>query len=105
MHGSIEHAQALAGAADIRAAEANSGRTALHKAAFWGHGNITAWLIEQKLDVNAQDFNGDSALHDAARFGHAECVKALAAAGADASLKNKKGQTAADVAKANGHSM
>ena len=51
MHGSIEHAQSLASTADIRATEANSGRTALHKAAFWGHGNITKWLLEQARRV------------------------------------------------------
>jgi len=104
MHGSIEHAQALvAGGADVNSLEANSGRTALHKAAFWGHGNIVGWLIGAKINVNVADYAGDTALHDAARFGHVECAKQLVAAGADKNATNKKGETAAAVGESCGH--
>ena len=37
MHGSLERMQKLTDKADVHAQEADSGRTALHKAAFWGH--------------------------------------------------------------------
>ena len=59
---------------DPKALELNSGRTALHKAAFWGHDHIVPWLLGPKcnVDPNLQDYNGDTALHDAARFGHSK---------------------------------
>lgn len=98
MHGSIEHAQALQkNGADINGVEANSGRTALHKAAFWGHGLIVKWLLEAGVSADTQDYAGDTALHDAARFGHEECIQLLKAK-ADASIKNAKGETAKDAA-------
>jgi hypothetical protein len=104
MHGSLEHAQALlTRGADPKLREANSGRTALHKAAFWGHDHIVPWLLECKVPVNGLDYNGDTALHDAARFGHENCVAALLqAAGCDPKIRNKEGKTAYDVALENG---
>ena len=79
------------------------GRSALHKAAFWGHDHIVPWLLTLKVPVNAVDYNGDTALHDAARFGHDKCIDALlGAAGVDVSVVNKEGKTAHDVAVENG---
>ena len=104
MHGSLEHAQTCfkRGAEPTRL-EANSGRSALHKAAFWGHDHIVPWLLTLKVPVNAVDYNGDTALHDAARFGHDKCIDALlGAAGVDVSVVNKEGKTAYDVAVENG---
>lgn len=98
MHGSIEHMKTFT-AADPNSKEPNSMRTAMHKAAFWGHAHIISYLVgEKKCDVNPKDSNGDTPLHDAARFGHADVVKALLEAGADKGIKNTKGQTAAAVA-------
>jgi cytochrome c peroxidase len=101
MHGSKEHAAAaVSNGANVHATEPNSGRSALHKAAFWGHGHLMEWLlVELKMDPNVQDYAGDTALHDACRFGHDAVVKALLEKGADKSIKNKDGKTAADVAK------
>jgi len=101
MHGSLDAMKnARAAKADVNSKEASSGRTALHKAAFWGHTHLIAYLLSDcKLDPNVQDFAGDTALHDAARFGHKEVVEALAAGGADKTLKNKDGKTAAAVAR------
>merc|ERR1712146_679716 len=100
MHGSIDMCKRLAsadtdeGGADVHAVEPSSGRSALHKAAFWGHTKVTHMLVnDMKLDVNAQDFNNDTALHDAARFGNVDVVKTLLAGGADKTLVNKEGQT------------
>lgn len=102
MHGSIEHCQAaVKNGADVHSLEANSGRTALHKAAFWNHTHMLDWMLgELKMDPNVADYNDDTALHDAARFGHNEVVQKLLANGADKSLKNKDGQTAGQVAAA-----
>lgn len=55
MHGSVEHAKKLVGKADVNQVEATSGRTALHKAAFWGHVEMVTYLVQElKLNVNAQ---------------------------------------------------
>jgi len=95
MHGSVEHAKKLVGKADVNQVEATSGRTALHKAAFWGHVEMVTYLVQElKLNVNAQDNYGDTPLHDASKFGHADVVKVLVEGGADVTLKNKKGQDA-----------
>jgi len=104
MHGSLDVVKNLAPKADVHAVETASGRSALHKAAFWGHDGTIAFLAKEcGANVNVQDFNGDTPLHDAARFGgkdtpHELCVKQLVSFGADLSLKNKKGQTALEVA-------
>lgn len=107
MHGRLQHAQCLlARGADPTRLEANSGRSALHKAAFWGHEHIVPWLItECKVPIDALDYNGDTALHDAARFGHDGCIKALLDAGSNAGLRNKEGKTAFDVAVENGKTV
>jgi len=106
MHGSLERATAqLRDGADPHALELDSGRSALHKAAFWGHAHIVPWLLSLNCDPNVQDAYGDTPLHDAARFGHAGCVDALVQGGADISLKNVKGQTAAEVALAYGKTL
>jgi catalase (peroxidase I) len=103
MHGSLEHAQAQkAAGGDPKSVEANSGRTALHKAAFWGHDHIVPWLLGPcGVDPNVCDYAGDTALHDAARFGHSKVIELLVQGGASTSVLNHAGQTAGDVAKEN----
>ncbi|MEO0530991.1 MAG: peroxidase family protein [Planctomycetota bacterium] len=99
MHGSVGIMKRLADEADVHEVEANSGRNALHKAAFWGHIDAVRYLTDDlKLDVNAQDDMGDTALHDAARFGHTEVAQALVDAGTDLSLRNAAGHTPAELA-------
>lgn len=99
MHGSVGIMKRLADTADVHEAEANSGRNALHKAAFWGHIEAVNYLLtDLKLDPNAQDDLGDTALHDAARFGHLEVAKALIDAGTDGSLRNAAGMDVAELA-------
>jgi len=100
MHGSLELVKKLSKTADINEIENSSGRTALHKAAFWGHeGTIKFLTQELKLNVNQTDYHGDTALHDAARFGHASCVSILLDARTDTAIKNRDGKTALDVAR------
>ncbi|CAE7613532.1 ccp1, partial [Symbiodinium microadriaticum] len=88
MHGSLERVMELTPLANIHDAEGYSGRTALHKAAFWGHTDVVEYLIGLELDPNAADYNGDTPLHDAARFAHDGVVSALM----------KDGRTALEVA-------
>jgi ankyrin repeat protein len=99
MHGSIGVVKELAAqGADVHGVEASSGRTALHKAAFWGHEATVGFLLnEGHVNPNVQDYNGDTALHDAARFGHVSCVNLLLA-GTDLTLRNKEGKTPLEVA-------
>ena len=105
MHGSVERMQELLRADDVpvnvNSTEALSGRTALHKAAYFGHVHVVEFLLEQEgILVNIQDADGDTALHDAARFGHASVVEALMRQGADKALVNNEGKAALDLARA-----
>eukprot|EP00811_Abedinium_folium_P033922 NODE_684_length_2837_cov_16.853506.p1 GENE.NODE_684_length_2837_cov_16.853506~~NODE_684_length_2837_cov_16.853506.p1 ORF type:complete len:645 (+),score=139.47 NODE_684_length_2837_cov_16.853506:557-2491(+) len=98
MHGSTKRMQEVAGAANAHEQEPNSGRTALHKAALWGHVQTIACLLDEfKLDANVTDFNGDTALHEAARFGHKGVIDKLLAAGADPQKTNNDGKTCAEI--------
>jgi len=98
MHGSLPVVKKLASVADVHEVESSSGRSALHKAAFWGHAGTIEFLLSScNLNPNVQDYNGDTALHDAARFGHAKCVELLLV-GTDRTLRNKEGKTALEVA-------
>jgi ankyrin repeat protein len=95
----------------VHALESSSGRSALHKAAYWGHEQLTAVLLrEYKLDPNVQDHDGDTALHDAARyvlrrsalpsrsfvlirrFGHVKVCTHLLSGGCNKDLRNKAGK-------------
>jgi ankyrin repeat protein len=88
-----------AGQVDPYALEKTSRRSALHKAAFWGHILTINFLIKDvRMDVNQQDFNGDTAMHDAARFGHVNVVEALLNAGGNPAIKNKKGESVIELA-------
>jgi len=98
MHGSLGVVKDLASkGADIHEVENYSGRSALHKAAFWGHEGTIKFLLDAGINPNVQDYSGDTALHDAARFGHISAVQLLLPV-TDRTLKNKQGQTAAEVA-------
>eukprot|EP01113_Clastostelium_recurvatum_P014893 TRINITY_DN1816_c0_g1_i1.p1 TRINITY_DN1816_c0_g1~~TRINITY_DN1816_c0_g1_i1.p1 ORF type:complete len:415 (+),score=132.04 TRINITY_DN1816_c0_g1_i1:42-1286(+) len=99
MHGSVLPARALKDKCDVHQLESTSGRSALHKAAFWGHTAMIEFLLaECKLDANAKDNYGDTAMHDAAKFGHEKVVAALLKGGADRSIKNKLSKTPLDLA-------
>jgi len=104
MHGSVYAAKKLLAPAqppcDVHALEATSGRNALHKAAFWGHNDMTKFLLSEcKLRPDVADCYGDTPLHDAAKFGHEQVAQLLLDAGAKAGVRNLKGQTPLDVAR------
>lgn len=105
MHGSVLPARALfKEGCDVHELEATSGRSALHKAAFWGHDAMCKFLIEEcGLDVSISDNTGDTALHDAARFGNKAVVEILLKAGASAKARNREGQTPSDLAYQSGY--
>eukprot|EP00008_Paramoeba_atlantica_P010486 CAMPEP_0201492038 /NCGR_PEP_ID=MMETSP0151_2-20130828/32033_1 /ASSEMBLY_ACC=CAM_ASM_000257 /TAXON_ID=200890 /ORGANISM="Paramoeba atlantica, Strain 621/1 / CCAP 1560/9" /LENGTH=398 /DNA_ID=CAMNT_0047878687 /DNA_START=52 /DNA_END=1248 /DNA_ORIENTATION=+ len=98
MHGSVDVVRQKTPNADINELEASSGRTALHKAAFWGHHETIEFLLSQGANIDIQDYNGDTALHDATRFGHVQVVKILLGHKANTKIVNKENQTPADVA-------
>lgn len=98
MHGSLPLVKQLTPQADVHSIEPSSGRTALHKAAFWGHEATVDYLVNEcHLNPNVQDYHGDTALHDACRFGHIACVNLLLP-GSDLNLRNKDGKTPLEVA-------
>jgi len=103
MHGSVDGVKALAGKVDVDEIESTSGRTALHKAAFFGHTKTVQFLLSSKAKVNVQDYNGDTPLHDAVKHDHPAVVEQLIAAGADAKIRNKVGQSPLDIANSHGH--
>jgi len=99
MHGSVLPAKAIAGKCDVHQLEATSGRSALHKAAFWGHNDMVEFLVKEcKLSPNVRDNYGDTPLNDAAKFGHIKVVKIMLDAGADKTIKNNEGKDAIDLA-------
>jgi ankyrin repeat protein len=60
--------QVVAQGANVHALEVTSGRSAVHKAAFWGHVDLVHYLTATlKICPNTQDSAGDTALHDAAK--------------------------------------
>ena len=99
MHGSLEYMKRLVDDADVHEVEEHSGRSALHKAAFWGHEHVVCYLVHEcGLDVDLQDCDGDTAIHDAARFGHKGVVEILLDAGADTTIENGDGMTVGELA-------
>lgn len=100
MHGSLGPVKELSKRADVHAVEKSTGRSALHKAAYWGHDETVRFLLSDlKVDVNVADRKSNTALHDAARFGHVGVAKILVEHGASLSAKNADGMTPVELAK------
>ncbi len=80
----------------------NSGTTALHMAAKYGHTDMLKVMIEKGVNINlAEDEpaeSGNTPLHTACIYGTTDVVKLLMASGADDSLQNIKGETPAHLA-------
>ena len=69
------------------------GRTALMRAAQWGHDEAVGWLIQRGAEVDAQDKGGKTALHLSCEFGHAGVVRALVDTGADVTIEDRNKET------------
>lgn len=72
------------------------GWTPLHLAAFFGHPELAAALLDRGAQVDARSTNAmkNTPLHAAAAGGHAELVNLLAKRGADPNAKQEGGWTA-----------
>lgn len=104
--GSLSRLQLIAHRVDADAVDTTTGRSALHNAVFFGHGNVVKYLLrELHVNANVADHQGDTPLHDAARFGLNEIVSDLLAAGAIPNARNRQGKTAAEVALCSGKHM
>jgi ankyrin repeat protein len=80
------------GAVHIDARSPN-GSTPLYAAAYAGHVDVVAVLLQGKADVHAARDDGCTAMHAAARNGHMKVVEALVEGGADLSRPGKRGLT------------
>ncbi|XP_071541534.1 acyl-CoA-binding domain-containing protein 6 isoform X1 [Panulirus ornatus] len=68
-----------------------NGMTLLHWAADRGYVDIAKYLLEKKINVNAQDVEGQTALHYAAFCGHLETIQVLLNHGADPTVQDADG--------------
>jgi ankyrin repeat protein len=66
-------------------------RTPLHLAAFFGHSETVAKLLEYKANIHAGAVDGFTALHFAAQNGHLEVCKVLVAAKANIDRATDRG--------------
>jgi len=106
MHGSVDVVKSLVSAgANPVSVEFSTGRSALHKAAYWGHVSTVEFLLsnEGKATADFSDCNGDLPIHDACRFGHLGVVKLLLPATSNKNKLNKLEKTPAQVAQDNGY--
>jgi len=64
--------------------------TPLHWAAYWGHFNVVEYLVNKKVDIDAQSkgYPSGTPLHYAAQNGHLSVVEYLVNQKADINAKN-----------------
>ena len=75
----------------------------LHVAAGFGFEKLTEDLLQQGVDIDAQDSNGWTSLHIASANGHISVIKTLLGKGANRSLRTKDGYEAVYLAAIGGH--
>jgi len=80
--------------AAVGSSDLKTGNRCLHIAAQNGHEDLVKWLIEEKADVNAQNFKGQTALHMTVEYDFYFISVLLLDAGADRQLKNEDGHPA-----------
>ena len=95
----------LAGDRKLAQARASDGFTALHLAAFFGHEDAAALLLEHGADSSAVARNAElevAPLHSAAAGGHSKLVALLLEHGADPNARQRGGFTPLHAAAQNG---
>ena len=83
----------LAAGADVTATETKYGSTPLHTAAFNGHADVAAVLLDAGADVGARNANALTPLHYAASNDHMAVVQLLLQRGASARALSREGRT------------
>ncbi len=78
------------------------GRTLLHSTVFWGHSEMTTYLLKQGADVNARTNNGETPLHIAVLRNRVNIARILLDFNADVNRKNKEGYTPLNLARKKG---
>jgi ankyrin repeat protein len=91
----------LAGA-DINVMD-RGGKTALHRASFFGHVDAIEAFLELNIDPNSRDLGGETPIMTAAEQGHCEAIKILGQHRADVSLCSHGGFTSVSNAALYGH--
>ncbi len=76
----------------------------LYEAAFHGHTDVVAYLLEQGAEVDRRNCSGDTPLIASSGRGHSDVVKLLVEYGADVFAVNKQSQSASDKANIKGRS-
>lgn len=75
----------------------SSGWTPLHKAAFFGRGDICKFLLQHHCDINVKTNGGCTPLHWAAQQNKVDVVKLLGESGAHKTLRNRAGKMPIDL--------
>jgi len=74
-----------------------TGRTPVHAAVLYvGNVDVISWLIDQKVDINAQDSNGQTALHYAVAIRKWDSLIVLLKKNGNITIKDNNGQTVED---------
>jgi ankyrin repeat protein len=85
--------------ADPNASTTAGSSTALHRAAYMGHGAIVQLLLAGRANPTLQDADGQTALHKAIQQGHTEVAAALLIACPElAAVRDNRQRLAADMA-------
>jgi len=78
MHGSLDVViEAVKNGANVNSVEWHTGRSALHKAAFWGHDDTIKFLLSKGANKSLVDSLGHTALDDATKFNHKNVMEML----------------------------
>ena len=64
---------------------------------------MAKYLVERKVDINAENKRGETPVSLAAEFGYCEVVKCLVERGANVNLRDKDGSTSLDLAEMHKH--
>lgn len=83
---------------------APKGRNALHLSIRRDHFNITKFLVDYGIEINAMDDEGNTPLHYAAIFNRPEAAELLLKTGANLQQENHKGETPLESAISNNSS-